>query len=304
MVKIGAAGLCHSDLSVIDGNRPRPTRMVLAELPALSKARTSVDDLKVGDHVVMVFVPSYGHCLPVRRDVLPCASPAPLPTTRGHCFRGRAAYIATAATFIIILGAPRLLNTQRSRAGPWSKIDQELPFDEAALFGCAVLTGVGAVINTAKVSGGFERCCDRSRRRWLKFAFGSGRGRRPRIVAVDLSDDKLGLARQLGATDRFDPGNPSAIDEIRSATAGGVEFTLRWRAPVEAINIAYKITRRGGNHYHGGVASTQSYICAASGKSCRRGANHRGQLHRHLCPFAIFPATSGSIEAASCPSIV
>ena len=66
MVKIGSAGLCHSDLSVIDGNRPRPTPMVLGHEAAgvVEKLGSGVDDLKVGDHVVMVFVPSCGHCLP------------------------------------------------------------------------------------------------------------------------------------------------------------------------------------------------------------------------------------------------
>jgi alcohol dehydrogenase len=100
--------------------------------------------------------------------------------------------------------------------------------------------------------GGFERCCDRSRRRWLKFAFGGSSGRRT-IVAVDLSDDKLGLARQLGATDTFNPGNPSAIDEIRSATAGGVEFAFEMAGSVKAMDLAYKITRRGGTTITAGL---------------------------------------------------
>src|SRR5436190_16466660 len=66
LVKIGAAGLCHSDLSVIEGNRPRPTPMVLGHEAAgvVEKVGPGVDDLKVCDHVVMVFVPSCGHCLP------------------------------------------------------------------------------------------------------------------------------------------------------------------------------------------------------------------------------------------------
>ena len=66
LVKIAAAGLCHSDLSVIDGNRPRPTPMVLGHEAAgvVEKVGSGVDDLGVGDHVVMVFVPSCGHCLP------------------------------------------------------------------------------------------------------------------------------------------------------------------------------------------------------------------------------------------------
>src|SRR5438034_10712348 len=65
LVKIGAAGLCHSDLSVIDGNRPRPTPMVLGHeaAGAVEKVGSGVDDLAAGDHVVMLCVPSCGHCL-------------------------------------------------------------------------------------------------------------------------------------------------------------------------------------------------------------------------------------------------
>ena len=66
LVKVAAAGLCHSDLSVIDGNRPRPTPMVLGHEAAgvVQELGPGVEDLSVGDHVVMVFVPSCGHCLP------------------------------------------------------------------------------------------------------------------------------------------------------------------------------------------------------------------------------------------------
>ena len=74
-----------------------------------------------------------------------------------------------------------------------------------------------------------------------------------RIVAVDLSDDKLGLARQLGATDTFNPGNAGAIDEIRSATGGGVEFAFEMAGSVRAMELAYKITRRGGTTVTAGL---------------------------------------------------
>ena len=74
-----------------------------------------------------------------------------------------------------------------------------------------------------------------------------------RVVAVDLSDDKLGLARQLGATDTFNPGSPGAIEEIRSATGGGVEFAFEMAGSVRAMDLAYKITRRGGTTITAGL---------------------------------------------------
>jgi alcohol dehydrogenase len=133
------------------------------------------------------------------------------------------------------------------------KIDKELPFDEAALFGCAVLTGVGAVINTAKVSAGSSVAVIGLGGVGLSSLLGAVAVGARRIVAVDLSDDKLGLARQLGATDTFNPGNPNAIDEIRSATAGGVEFAFEMAGSVKAMELAYKITRRGGTTITAGL---------------------------------------------------
>jgi alcohol dehydrogenase len=133
------------------------------------------------------------------------------------------------------------------------KIDKELPFEEAALFGCAVLTGVGAVINTAKVSAGSSVAVIGLGGVGLSSLLGAVAVGARRIVAVDLSDDKLGLARQLGATDTFNPGNPSAIDEIRSTTAGGVEFAFEMAGSVKAMDLAYKITRRGGTTITAGL---------------------------------------------------
>ena len=92
LVRIGAAGLCHSDLSVIDGNRPRPTPMVLGHEAAgiVEKLGPGVDDLKVGDHVVMVFVPSCGHCLPCAEGRPALCEPRCRLQRRGHAALWRA----------------------------------------------------------------------------------------------------------------------------------------------------------------------------------------------------------------------
>jgi alcohol dehydrogenase len=235
MVKIRAAGLCHSDLSVIDGNRPRPTPMVLGHEAAgtVEKLGPGVDDLKVGDHVVMIFVPSCGHCLP--------------------CAEGRPALHRNGSDVHHHLGCSAFAEYATVSRRSLVKIDKELPFDEAALFGCAVLTGVGAVINTAKVSAGSSVAVIGLGGVGLSSLLGAVAVGARRIVAVDLSDDKLGLARQLGATDTFNPGSASAIDEIRCATAGGVEFAFEMAGSVKAMELAYKITRRGGTTITAGL---------------------------------------------------
>src|SRR6266567_4960749 len=156
MVKIGAAGLCHSDLSVIDGNRPRPTPMVLGHEAAgvVQELGPGVDDLAKGDHVVMVFVPSCGHCLPCAEGRPALCEPGGAANTAGTLLSGRRHLKRNGETINHHLGVSAFADYAVVSRRSLVKIDRELPLDEAALFGCAVLTGVGAVVNTAKVRAG------------------------------------------------------------------------------------------------------------------------------------------------------
>ena len=107
------------------------------------------------------------------------------------------------------------------------KVDRELPLDEAALFGCAVLTGVGAVINTAKVPAGTTVAVVGLGGVGLSSILGAVASGASRVVAVDLSDEKLGLARQLGATDTFNAGSPDAVERDPRGREGRRRVRLR-----------------------------------------------------------------------------
>jgi alcohol dehydrogenase len=133
------------------------------------------------------------------------------------------------------------------------KVDPELAFDEAALFGCAVLTGVGAVLNTAKVSPGSTVAVVGLGGVGLCSILGAVVAGARRIVAVDLFDDKLALARSLGATDTFNASDPDCIQKLREATKGGVEYAFELAGSVKAMELAYKITARGGTTVTAGL---------------------------------------------------
>ena len=255
LVKIAAAGLCHSDLSVIDGNRPRPTPMVLGHEAAgvVEKLGPGVDDLKLGDHVVMVFVPSCGHCLPCAEGRPALCEPGAAANGAGTLLSGQRRLHRNGTDVHHHLGVSAFAEYATVSRRSLVKIEKGLPLNEAALFGCAVLTGVGAVINTAKVSAGASVAVIGLGGVGLSCLLGTVAVGAGRIVAVDLSDDKLGLARQLGATDTFNPGNAGAVDEIRSATGGGVEFAFEMAGSVRAMELAYKITRRGGTTVTAGL---------------------------------------------------
>ena len=255
LVKIAAAGLCHSDLSVIDGNRPRPTPMALGHEAAgvVEKLGPGVDDLKLGDHVVMVFVPSCGHCLPCAEGRPALCEPGAAANGAGTLLSGQRRLHRNGTDVHHHLGVSAFAEYATVSRRSLVKIEKGLPLDEAALFGCAVLTGVGAVINTAKVSAGASVAVIGLGGVGLSCLLGTVAVGAGRIIAVDLSDDKLGLARQLGATDTFNPGNAGAVDEIRSATGGGVEFAFEMAGSVRAMELAYKITRRGGTTVTAGL---------------------------------------------------
>jgi len=255
LVKVAAAGLCHSDLSVIDGNRPRPTPMVLGHEASgvVQELGSGVDDLSVGDHVVMVFVPSCGHCLPCSEGRPALCEPGAAANGAGTLLSGARRLHRNGGDVHHHLGVSAFAEFATVSRRSLIKVDRELPFDEAALFGCAVLTGVGAVINTARVSAGASVAVVGLGGVGLSSLLGAVAVGARRVVAVDLSDDKLGLARQLGATDTFNAGGANAVEKIRAATGDGVEFAFEMAGSVRAMDLAYKITRRGGTTVTAGL---------------------------------------------------
>jgi alcohol dehydrogenase len=255
LVKIAAAGLCHSDLSVIEGNRPRPMPMALGHEGAgvVEETGAGVDDLKRGDHVVMVFVPSCGHCLPCSEGRPALCEPGAAANTAGTLLSGARRLHRKGQDVNHHLGVSGFAEYATVSRRSVVKIDPELPLDEAALFGCAVMTGVGAVINTAKVAAGSSVAVIGLGGVGLSSLLGAVAAGARRIVAIDLSDDKLGLARQLGATDTFNAGSADTANEVREATGGGVEYAFEMAGSVRAMDLAYKITRRGGTTVTAGL---------------------------------------------------
>lgn len=255
LIRIAAAGLCHSDLSVINGDRPRPTPMVLGHEAAgvVEKLGPGVDDLKKGDHVVMVFVPSCGHCLPCAEGRPALCEPAAATNTAGTLVSGARRLKRNGKPVNHHLGVSAFADYAVMSRRSLIKIDPALPLEEAALFGCAVLTGVGAVVNTADVPPGATVAVIGLGGVGLASLLGAQLAGAQRIVAVDLSDQKLALARQLGATDAFNASVPDAAEKIREATKGGLDFVFEMAGSAKAMELAYKITRRGGTTITAGL---------------------------------------------------
>jgi alcohol dehydrogenase len=259
LVKMIAAGLCHSDLSVISGVRPRPVPMALGHEASAKVVQVGegVSDLKVGDRVVLVFVPSCGHCMPCMEGRPALCEPGAESNGKGTLLSGeRRLHLGSQAVnhhVGVSAFAEHAVVSRRSCV----KLEQDIDPIEAALFGCAVLTGVGAVVNTAKVQpgqtaaviglGGVGLCA-------LLGAVASGARD---IVAVDLHDSKLEVARSLGATITVNARDPDAVAKVKDATRGGVDFAFEMAGVIQAMEMAYRMTRRGGTTVTGSLPHPQ-----------------------------------------------
>jgi len=249
LVQMGAAGLCHSDLSVVNGTRLWPTPLVLGHEAAgiVRETGAGVTDLKPGDHVVFSFLPVCGRCTN-------CVS------GRGWlCERGivanRAGTLMSGACRFIGRDGRRIHHhvgvsgfSQFTVAARESlvKIDTDVPLEIAVLFGCAVMTGVGAVVNTAKVAPGTSVAVFGLGGVGLAAILGARVAGAWPIVAVDRLASKLDLARQCGATHTVDASQTDAAAAVRELTNGGVETAIEAVGSEQVIATAYAATRRGG----------------------------------------------------------
>lgn len=256
LVKIHAAGLCHSDLSVIDGTRPRPMPMAIGHEAAgeVIECGRGVTDLKPGDHVVFSFVPSCGHCIPCMIGRPALCEPAAVSNAKGSLLHGGIRLKNKDLRYINHhLGVSAFADYAVVSRNSLVKITPEVPFEIAALFGCAVMTGVGAIINTAKLTagqtilvvglGGVGFAA-------LLGALAAGAGK---IIAADINPQKRALALQYGAHAAVNPNDKDAIQEVRGLTDGGVDVAVEFAGVVQALEFAFATTRRGGTTVTAGL---------------------------------------------------
>jgi alcohol dehydrogenase len=255
LIRVHAAGLCHSDLSVISGDRPRPVPMVLGHESAgeVVECGAGVADLKPGDRVVLVFMPSCGGCMPCMEGRPALCEPGAASNGAGTLLSGQRRLHRDGRPVNHHVGVSCFADHAVVSRRSCVKIDVDLSHAEAALFGCAVLTGVGAVVNTARVQAGTTVAVlglGGVGYSALLAALASGARE---VVALDLSEAKLALARELGATATVNAGRAEAADEVRALTHGGVDFAFEMAGAIPALELAWRITRRGGSTVSAGL---------------------------------------------------
>lgn len=260
LIRMLAAGLCHSDLSTVDGNRPRPTPMLLGHegCGVVEKVGEGVSDLSLGQRVVTVFLPRCGECANCRTDgKLPC-TPGSQTNNEGSLPSGarRLSDAASGEPIHHHVGASVFATHAVLHRSSVVPIEDDVPPAIAAVLGCAVLTGGGAVINAGEPKegeavivvglGGVGVAA-------LITAISLGLGD---VIGVDANPAKLDLATELGATAVYTPeqliekgvrapvvvecaGHPAAFETAVKATGvGGTTVTVGLPSPTAISQIA------------------------------------------------------------------
>ena len=256
MVKIAACGVCHSDLSATNGTIALPPPLVLGHEAAgeIVEVGEGVTNLAAGDHVVSSFIYMCGRCRF-------CASGRPVLCLEQH-----------KALTTPLEGTPRTRDKAGQPLGIFSgcgvmaeyatmsvenvvKIDPKIPLDRAALVGCAVTTGVGAVFNTARVEPGSSVAVFGCGGVGLNVIQGAAIAGAERIIAIDTLQAKLEMAKQFGATDMLlaKPGEDVA-KALKKMTGIGPDYAFECVGIGALAETAYRAIRRGGKAVVVGVA--------------------------------------------------
>ncbi|HYR95210.1 MAG TPA: Zn-dependent alcohol dehydrogenase [Candidatus Binatus sp.] len=240
-VAIRAAGLCHSDLSVIDGSIPYPTPVVLGHEGAgvVDAVGRGVTAVKEGDTVVLSTLAHCGRCPACEVGRPTECRNAPNPKeTQPFTVGGKPAYqFANASAFV-----ERTVVREQSAI----PIDPRVPFECAALIGCGIMTGVGAVLNRAKVETGATMAVFGLGGIGLSCVQGGVLAGAARIIAVDVLPAKLDLARRLGATHTVDSSREDPVAVIKDLTRGGADYTFEAVGNLAVIRQALDALGAGG----------------------------------------------------------
>ena len=259
LIRIAAAGVCHSDLSVINGTRPRPLPMVLGHEASgyVEEVGAGVDDLAPGDHVVCIFAPGCGRCTPCAEGRPALCEKAAKHHGVGELMTGHRRLSMDGKPVHHHVGISAFASHAVVARQSLVKVDQDIAPHISTLFSCAMLTGAGAVFNTAHIKPGAKVAVVGIGGVGMAAILGAAAAGAGQIVAIDPFENKLEVARQMGATDAVKAGE-GVVEAVRDLTGGGVDYAFELAGSVRALETAYDITRRGGTTVTAGLPHPDS----------------------------------------------
>jgi S-(hydroxymethyl)glutathione dehydrogenase/alcohol dehydrogenase len=288
VVKLAASGVCHSDLSVVQMKIPAPPPLVLGHEGAgvVEDVGKGVTDLKPGDHVVLSWVENCGRCHYCRNGNVHLCDTGIRAALKGK----EAVFEKDGKPISRFAGVASFAERTVVRASAAIKIRDDVPLDRACLVGCAVMTGVGAAVNTAKVRPGDTVAVFGCGGVGLNVIQGAALCGAARIVAVDLVESKLALARAFGATDLVDAKQvDDPVEAIRELTGKlGVDVAFEVIGAPAVIEQAFRSVKRGGKAVVVGVprmgeeVRIQGWSLGLEEKSLVGSLYGSGNMHRDV----------------------
>ncbi len=250
LIRVGATGLCHTDLEVTQGSLARPLPTILGHEAAgvVEKVGASVASVRAGDHVVCSWNPSCGHCFYCDDGKPILCEPVNRNAPNGKLLDGASRLTLRGAPinhFMMVSSHAQYCVVPEAGA---VKVPDAIPFDRACLIGCAVMTGFGAATNIAPVTFGSAVVVVGCGGVGLSAIQAAAMREAARVIAIDLDDRKLESARLFGATDVVNPKRGDAVAAVRAITGGrGADFSFEAAGNEKAMRLVMEATRPGGH---------------------------------------------------------
>jgi len=309
-VAVAAAGVCHSDLHIVRGEWPHPTPVVLGHEGSgiVTAAGPGVTALAPGDHVVLSWVPACGQCRYCRLGrPAQCQLAAEVIAPGGVLYDGTSRLRAGGEPAYHYLGVSSFAERAVVPESGAVRVRADAPLELAALVGCAVATGVGAVRNTAGVEPGATVAVIGCGGVGLSCVQGARLAGAARIVAVDLVADKLAVARRLGATDAVHAGSQDGrpvVAALRALVPEGLDYVFDAIGKIETTEQAIAALGLGGSAVVVGLPPAGSHarfdpLALAEADQRILGCNYGSIVPQRDIPQLVDLAMSGDLDLES-----
>lgn len=262
-VRLVASGVCHSDLSAVNGTIPHALPLVLGHEGAgvVEEIGEGVTDLAPGDHVVLAWVTSCRQCFFCRAGSPHLCEVGARINATNRMPDGSTRVRRDAQDLNVYSALGTMAEHAVVPAAAAVKLPADAPLETCALLGCAVMTGAGAVFNTAKVAPGTRVCVFGAGGVGLNVIQAAAIAGAERIIAVDARPQKLERARAFGATDTIDATQTDAVKAIRAWTEGrGADYAFEAIGRKDTIEQALAATRKAGTCVVVGIAGAKETV--------------------------------------------
>ncbi|MER5437695.1 zinc-binding dehydrogenase [Streptomyces sp. NPDC002790] len=248
LIEVRAGGLCHSDLSQVAGQRKRKLPVVGGHEGAgiVRETGPGVKGLSVGDHVVMSGAPGCGRCRTCGQNRPNLCEGSGSARAQGLLPNGERRLSLNGDALYHYSGLSCFAQYAVVMPDALIRVDPDIPLDVAALFGCGVVTGAGAVFNAAQVPPGRSVAIIGLGGVGLSAVMAARLSGASEIIGVDLVEEKFPLARELGCTHTLSAREAGLAEKVKDLTGGGVDFAFEVSGSEPAVATAFDITRRGG----------------------------------------------------------